>query len=207
MKWIPWQIQKELPLAGVLNGVIFWNDILLYVVDYRYHFDDDTVSFWICIRSLTVRPGIPRPINIPCGRSIRRAWPANSLQWRHNGRDGVSNYQSHDCLLNRLFKAQKKKNQSSASLAFVRGIHRWPLNSPHKGPIARKMFPFDDVIMSWWRHGTHIIFLHLSNMILVSSNLAFFRVSRPAGILLTWINLIPASINNHMPSKVWDEMT
>ena len=39
------------------------------------------------------------------------------------------------------------KHQSSASLSFVRGIHRWPVNSPHKGPVRRKMFPFDDVIM------------------------------------------------------------
>ena len=38
------------------------------------------------------------------------------------------------------------KHQSSASLAFVRGIHRGPVNSPHKGPVTRKMFPFDDVI-------------------------------------------------------------
>ena len=41
----------------------------------------------------------------------------------------------------------QRKLQSSASLAFVRGIHRWPVNSPHKGPVTRKMFPFDDVIM------------------------------------------------------------
>ena len=41
----------------------------------------------------------------------------------------------------------QRKHQSSASLAFVRGIHRWPVNSPHKWPVARKMFPFDDVIM------------------------------------------------------------
>ena len=40
-----------------------------------------------------------------------------------------------------------KKDQSSESLAFVRGIHRWPVNSPHKGPVTRKMFLFDDVIM------------------------------------------------------------
>ena len=40
-----------------------------------------------------------------------------------------------------------EKNQSSASLAFVRGIHRWPVNSPHKGPVTRQMFPFGDVIM------------------------------------------------------------
>ena len=43
--------------------------------------------------------------------------------------------------------ADERKHQSSASLVFVRGIHRWPVNSPHKGPVTRKMFPFDDVIM------------------------------------------------------------
>ena len=43
--------------------------------------------------------------------------------------------------------ADQRKHQSSTSLAFVRGIHRWPVNSPQKGPMARKKFPFDDVIM------------------------------------------------------------
>ena len=42
---------------------------------------------------------------------------------------------------------KKNKHQSSASLAFVRVIHRPPVNSPHKGPVTRKIFPFDDVIM------------------------------------------------------------
>ena len=42
----------------------------------------------------------------------------------------------------------QRKHQSSASLAIVLGIHGWLLNSPHKGPVMRKMFPFDDVIMS-----------------------------------------------------------
>ena len=41
----------------------------------------------------------------------------------------------------------QRKQESSASLAFVRGIHRWPVNSPHKWPVTRKMFPFDDAIM------------------------------------------------------------
>ena len=40
----------------------------------------------------------------------------------------------------------KKKNQSFASLAFVRKIHRSPVNSPHKGPVMRKMFPFDEIL-------------------------------------------------------------
>ena len=44
--------------------------------------------------------------------------------------------------------ADKKKHQSSASLAFVRGIHRRPVNSPHKWPVTRKMLPFDDVMWS-----------------------------------------------------------
>ena len=155
-----------------------------------------------------------------------------SLQWRHNGHDGVSIHQPHDCLLSRLFRRRSKKtaklrvtgpcphkwpvtrkmfsfddvimllgvihqtqcssrcgitdsylvrcfhysdvimsaiasqitgvavvystvcsdtdqgkHQSSASLAFVRGIHRWSVNSPHKGPVTRKMFPFGDVTM------------------------------------------------------------
>ena len=40
-----------------------------------------------------------------------------------------------------------RKYQTSASLAFVRGIHRWPVDSSHKGPVTRKMFLYDDVIM------------------------------------------------------------
>ena len=43
--------------------------------------------------------------------------------------------------------ADQRKHQSSVSLAFVWGIHRWPVNSPHKWPVTRKMFPFDGVIM------------------------------------------------------------
>ena len=59
------------------------------------------------------------------------------LQWRHNERDGVSNHQHLDCLLNRLFGRGPKETIKL----------RWPVNSPHKGPVTQKMFPFDDVIM------------------------------------------------------------
>ena len=45
--------------------------------------------------------------------------------------------------------ADQRKHQSSASLAFVRGIHRGPVNSLHKWPVTWKMFPFDDVIVEW----------------------------------------------------------
>ena len=43
--------------------------------------------------------------------------------------------------------ADQRKHQSSASQAFVRGVHQWPVNSPNKWPVTWKMFPFDDVIM------------------------------------------------------------
>ena len=43
--------------------------------------------------------------------------------------------------------ADQRKHQSSASLVFVRKFDRWPVNSPHKWPVIRKMFPFDDVFM------------------------------------------------------------
>ena len=43
--------------------------------------------------------------------------------------------------------ADQRKHQSSASLAFLYWIHRGPVNSPHKWPLTRNMFPFDDVIM------------------------------------------------------------
>ena len=45
--------------------------------------------------------------------------------------------------------ADQRKHQSPASMAFVRGIPRRPVNSPHKWPVMRKMFPFDDIIMTW----------------------------------------------------------
>ena len=45
--------------------------------------------------------------------------------------------------------AVQRKHKSSATLAFVGEIHRWPVNSPHKWPVTPKMFYFDDVIMAW----------------------------------------------------------
>ena len=57
--------------------------------------------------------------------------------------------------------ADQWKHQSSASLAFVWGIRQGPVNSPHKWPVTRKMFPFDDVIMQ-------IVSMNDSNMLTIS---------------------------------------
>ena len=70
------------------------------------------------------------------------SWPNHdltySLQWRHNERDGVIVYSA----------VYSGTDQSSMSLTFVRGIHPCPVNARHKDTVTRKMFPFDDVIMS-----------------------------------------------------------
>ena len=81
-------------------------------------------------------------------------WPGDarskgnsSLQWRHNERDGVSNHQPHDCLLNPFIQAQIKENIKALRhrpLCWEFTGDRW---IPHKGPVTRKMFLFDDVIM------------------------------------------------------------
>ena len=59
----------------------------------------------------------------------------------------VSNHRSFDCLFNSLYGPTSKKHQIPHYWPFVRGIHRWPVNSPHQGPVTRKKLPIDDVIM------------------------------------------------------------
>ena len=71
----------------------------------------------------------------------------SALQWRHNGRDGVSNHQRLHCLLNCWFSRRFKKNKNIKLR--VTGLcvgHRWPVNSPHKMPVTRKLFLLDAVI-------------------------------------------------------------
>ena len=74
------------------------------------------------------------PIKHP--QSTRWSW-----EWRHNEHEGVSNHQPYDCLLNRLFRRRSTKTSKLRVTGPCKG------NSPHKGPVTRKMFTFDDVIM------------------------------------------------------------
>ena len=74
-----------------------------------------------------------------------------TLRWRHNGRDGISNHQPHDCLLNRLFRRRWNKTSKLRVTGLCAGNSLGPVNSPHKWPVTRKMSPFDDVIMN--NHG------------------------------------------------------
>ena len=83
-----------------------------------------------------------------------------ALRWRHNRRDSVSNHQPHDCLLNRIVRRRSKNTSKLRVTAFVLGIHRWPVNSPHKGPVTRKMFPSYDV--TWSRSNQSMPEVHVA---------------------------------------------
>ena len=80
-------------------------------------------------------------------RDAQRRTILYPLLWRHNGRNGVSNHQPYDCLLKLLFRHRSKKTSKLRVTGLCGGIHRWPVNSPHKEPVTRNMFPFDYVIM------------------------------------------------------------
>ena len=79
-----------------------------------------------------------------------------SLQWRHNGHDGVSDHKPHHCLRKRLFRRRLKKTSKLHVTGLCEGIHRWPVNSPHKRPVTRKMFPFEDIILSYFWQVRHM---------------------------------------------------
>ena len=75
------------------------------------------------------------------------AWILAS-RWRHNEHDGFSNHRRLGCLPDRLFRRRSKETPLYI-IGLCVGNHRWPVDSPHRVPVTRKMFPFNDVIMAW----------------------------------------------------------
>ena len=69
-----------------------------------------------------------------------------SLQWRHNGHGGVSNYQTHDCLLNRLFRRRSTKTSKLRVTGHCAG------NSPVTGEFPAQMASNAENVSIWWRH-------------------------------------------------------
>ena len=68
------------------------------------------------------------------------------LQWRHNGRNCVSNNQTHDCLLNRLFRRRSKKTSKLRVTGLCAG------NSPVTGEFPAQMAGNAENVSIWWRH-------------------------------------------------------
>ena len=89
---------------------------------------------------------------------VRSENEISAVQWRHNERDGVSNIQRIQCLLNCWFI---KENIKAPRYWPLWGIHWWPVNSPLRRPVTRKMFPFDDVIMGYIISASSVTNIHL----------------------------------------------
>ena len=122
-----------------------------------------------------------------------------SLLWRHNGRDGVSNHQPHDCLLNRSFRRRSKKTSELRVTGLCAG------NSPVTGELPAQMASNAENVSIWWRHHVFVfagnIIVHLAN---TSGAFILHQAMQRRGILqgpllLTWINFNPI-----MPTKMWD---
>ena len=135
---------------------------ILYFFKYSctniFHIRSLNTFFWAHkIRSIVIRVSSGTFIwSLKEKNTLRYHWTWKSrkmlsLQWRHNDHDGVSNHQPHGCLLNRLFRRRSKKISKLRFTGLCAGNSPGPVNSPHKGPVTRKMCPFDDVIMLLWK--------------------------------------------------------
>ena len=74
-------------------------------------------------------------------------WPTYTFQLRHNERDGISNHQPHDCLLNLLFRRRSKKTSKLRGTGLCAGNSPVTDEFPAQRASNAEMFPFDDVIM------------------------------------------------------------
>ena len=132
------------------------NEMFLYIWSFPFtsniYHSNDQVRSQIC----TYHNGCAVVMFVEIWHSLIIIWHVRmdrllaTLQWRHNDHDSVSNHQPQGCLLNRLFRRRSKKT-SKLRVTMVTGLcvgnSPGPVNSPHKGPVTRKMFPFEDVIM------------------------------------------------------------
>ena len=90
-----------------------------------------------------------------------------TLQWRHNDHDSISNRQPHGCLLNRLFTRRSKKTSKLRVTGLCVGNSPGPANSLHKGPVTRKMFLFDDIIMNFVDLAGKLTLIHQNHAIII----------------------------------------
>ena len=101
-----------------------------------------------------------------------------SLQWRHNGRDIVSNHQPHDCLLNRLFRRRSKKT----SKLRVTGL--CAANSPGTGEFPAQMASNAENVSIWWRHHVKNIVRHTAHTIVSWPNPKQWLMIHTSGLMM-----------------------
>ena len=111
-----------------------------------------------------------------------------TLQWRHNERDGVSNHQPHDCLLNLLFRRRSNK----ASKLRVTGLRAW--NSPVTGEFPAQMASNAENVSIWWRR------FYFFNTVLKETNVTFVlknctKCEDPSAFCLLSVDIVIYLVN------------
>ena len=107
----------------------------------------------LCMADRALLAGYPRHVILIIVVHLWGIYPSSQLVTNHYNDVIMSTMASQITSLTIVYStvysaADQRKHQSSAALAFVGGIHWGPVNSPHKGPVTRKMSPFGVVIMS-----------------------------------------------------------
>ena len=117
------------------------------------------------------------------------AW---TLQWHHNGCDGVSNHQPHDCLLSRLFRRRSKKTSKLRVTGICAG------NSPVTSEFPAQRASDAEYASIWWRH--HEILMQFCKLIrycLEHLSARSVRVSRHMHIIITMMSHGRSGVSNH----------
>ena len=109
--------------------------------------------------------------------------PTESLQWRHNGHDSVSNHQPHDCLLKRLFRRRSKETSRLRVTGLCAG------NSPGTGEFPAQMASNAENVSIWWRH--HDTWYFLKESLNCFDNAHIHILS----YFFNWINTISISFD------------
>ena len=109
--------------------------------------------------------------------------------------------------------ADQRKHQRSASLAFVSGIDRWPVESPRKGAVTRKIFPFDDIILCTNSNCDIEMFCKIAWMDTCDAKIHFNLPLHYTGmngltaaankISFQYLKLIPVSLSYWEPHTIW----
>ena len=147
---LQWNMNLRCPMTAILNFTIYGN-IVSFTAWHTAEMDsaqkshkNDKWSIFFLKMPICLSVALYFYIFPDCNR--------NTLLWHHCVDVIMGTIASQITSLTIVYSivysdADQRRHQSSASLTFVRGIHRGPVNSLHKWPVTQKMFPFDDVIM------------------------------------------------------------
>ena len=172
------------PSLGWLYVFSIWgwgnvlNDLLVTQGDLSY-FDQITSLFW----------------NVPPRYFMQKSFVQDSLQWCHDGHDGISDHQPHYCLLNRLFRRRSKRISKLRITGLCAGNSQLTGEFPHKGPVMRKMFPFDDIILLQY----YLEFIRTGDISVVHWTLSYVLLLHGyqnwIGRILQWVNIIHSKMS------------